>query len=80
LGRELHAGIAARAARGLHGELHAMRSRRNNAAARPTWPLTTPIRKRDTTWVEPRYDAEVTDADITDDGLVRHPSFKRLIS
>jgi bifunctional non-homologous end joining protein LigD len=48
--------------------------------ARPTSPLTTPIRKRDTTWVEPRYDAEVTDADITDDGLVRHPSFKRLIS
>jgi len=47
--------------------------------ARPTSPLTTPIRKRDTTWVEPRYDAEVTYADITDDGMVRHPSFKRLV-
>jgi bifunctional non-homologous end joining protein LigD len=46
--------------------------------ARPTSPLTTPIRKRDTTWVEPRYEAEVMYADITDDGMVRHPSFKRL--
>jgi ATP-dependent DNA ligase len=46
--------------------------------ARSTSPLTTPIRKRDTTWVEPRYDAEVTYADITDDGMVRHPSFKSL--
>jgi hypothetical protein len=36
-------------------------------------------RRKETTWVEPRYDAEVTHA-ITDDGMVRHPSFKRLLS
>jgi bifunctional non-homologous end joining protein LigD len=48
--------------------------------ARPTSPLTTPIRKRDTTWVEPRFDAEITYADVTDDGMVRHPSFKRLVT
>jgi bifunctional non-homologous end joining protein LigD len=47
--------------------------------ARSTSPLTKPIRKRDTTWVEPRFDAEVAYADITDDGMVRHPSFKRLV-
>jgi hypothetical protein len=47
--------------------------------ARPTSPLTKPIRKRDTTWVEPRYDAEVIYVDTTDDGMVRHSSFKRLI-
>ena len=48
--------------------------------ARPTSPLAEPIRKRDTTWVEPRYDAKVMYADITDDGMVRHPSFKGLVS
>jgi bifunctional non-homologous end joining protein LigD len=48
--------------------------------ARSTPPLTTPIKKKDTTWVEPRYEAEVTYADITDDGMVRHPSFKSLMS
>jgi bifunctional non-homologous end joining protein LigD len=45
--------------------------------SRSTSPLAKPIKKRDTTWVEP--DAEVTYADITDDGMVRHPSFKRLV-
>jgi len=48
--------------------------------ARPTSPLSKPIKKRDTTWVEPRFDAEITYADVTDDGMVRHPSFKRLVS
>jgi bifunctional non-homologous end joining protein LigD len=48
--------------------------------ARSTPPLTTPVKKKDTTWVEPRYDAEIAYADITDDGMVRHPSFKRLLS
>jgi bifunctional non-homologous end joining protein LigD len=47
--------------------------------ARSTPPLTTPIKKKDTTWVEPRYDAEVMYADITDDGMVRQPSFKGLV-
>jgi ATP-dependent DNA ligase len=32
----------------------------------------------DTTWVEPRFDAEIAYAEITDDGMARHPSFKRL--
>jgi bifunctional non-homologous end joining protein LigD len=50
------------------------------ALARPTSPLSKPIKKRDTTWVEPRFDAEITYADVTDDGMVRHPSFKRLVS
>jgi bifunctional non-homologous end joining protein LigD len=48
--------------------------------SRPTSPLTKPIKKRDTTWIEPRYDAEVMYADTTDDGMVRHPSFKRLVT
>jgi ATP dependent DNA ligase C terminal region len=48
--------------------------------ARSTSPLTKPIKKRDTTWVEPRFDAEITYADVTDDGMVRHPSFKRLVA
>jgi bifunctional non-homologous end joining protein LigD len=46
--------------------------------ARPTAPLAKPIKKPDTTWVEPRFDAEVTYAEITDDGMVRHPVFKAL--
>ena len=41
--------------------------------ARPTVPLAKPIKKPDTTWVEPRFDAEITFAEITDDGMVRHP-------
>jgi bifunctional non-homologous end joining protein LigD len=48
--------------------------------ARPTSPLSKSIRKRDTTWVEPRFEAEITYADITDDGMVRHQSFKRLVT
>jgi bifunctional non-homologous end joining protein LigD len=43
-------------------------------------PLAKPLKKADTTWVEPRFDAEITYAEITDDGMVRHPSFKRLVS
>ena len=46
--------------------------------ARPTSPLTKPLKKADTTWVEPRFDAEVAYGEMTDDGMVRHPSFKRL--
>jgi hypothetical protein len=29
---------------------------------------------------EPRYEAEITYADITDDGMVQHPSFKALVA
>jgi bifunctional non-homologous end joining protein LigD len=47
--------------------------------ARSTAPLGKSLKKRDTTWVEPRFDAEITYAEVTDDGMVRHPSFKRLV-
>ena len=46
--------------------------------ARPMSPLTVPVKKRDTTWVEPRFDAEITYLDVTNDGMVRQPSFKWL--
>jgi bifunctional non-homologous end joining protein LigD len=46
--------------------------------ARSTSPLAKPLRKNDTTWTEPRYEAEVAYADMTDDGMIRHPSFKAL--
>ena len=46
--------------------------------ARPTSPLAKPLKKADTTWVEPRFDAEVAYGEMTDDGMVRHPSFKRM--
>jgi bifunctional non-homologous end joining protein LigD len=47
---------------------------------RSTAPLAKPLKKQDTTWVEPRFDAEIIYAEITADGMVRHPSFKRLLS
>jgi hypothetical protein len=44
------------------------------------WPATSArCKKADTTWVEPRFDAEITYGEITDDGMVRHPSFKQLV-
>ena len=46
---------------------------------RPTAPLVKPLNKADTKWVKPRFDAEIAYAEITDDGMVRHPSFKRLV-
>jgi bifunctional non-homologous end joining protein LigD len=48
--------------------------------ARPTAPLAKPLKKQGTTWVEPRFDAEITYAEITDDGMVRHPVLKALVS
>ena len=47
--------------------------------ARPATPLTKPLRKAGTTWVEPRFDAEITYAEITSDGMVRQPVFKVLL-
>ena len=47
--------------------------------ARPTAPFTKSLNKADTTWVEPRFDAEIAYAEFTDDGMVRHPPFKRLV-
>jgi len=51
-----------------------------DAFARPTTRLAKPLKKRDTTWVEPCFDAEITYAEFTDDGMVQHPSFKRPVS
>jgi hypothetical protein len=42
--------------------------------------LAKPLKKVGTIWVEPRLDAEITFAEITDDGMVRHPVFKALVS
>ena len=47
--------------------------------ARPTCPLAQPIKRADTTWVEPRFEANVAYTEITSDGMVRHPSFKGLL-
>jgi bifunctional non-homologous end joining protein LigD len=47
--------------------------------ARPTSPLAKALKKADTTWVEPRFDAEIAYAEITSDGMVRQPSFKALL-
>jgi bifunctional non-homologous end joining protein LigD len=47
--------------------------------AQPTSPLTKPIMRADTTWIEPRLDAEIRYAEISDDGILRHPSFRRLL-
>jgi ATP-dependent DNA ligase len=35
--------------------------------------------KADTTWVEPRFEAEITYSEITNDGMVRQPSLKGLL-
>jgi ATP-dependent DNA ligase len=40
--------------------------------------LAKPLKKVGTIWVEPRFDAEITYAEITDDGVVRHPVFRAL--
>ena len=44
--------------------------------ARSTCALTRPIKRADTVWVEPRYEAEVAFTEITGDAMVRLPSFK----
>ena len=41
-------------------------------------PLAKKIKRADTIWVEPRYEADVAYSEITSDGMVRHPSFKGL--
>jgi bifunctional non-homologous end joining protein LigD len=48
--------------------------------ARSTAPLANQLKKPDTTWVEPQFDADIAYAEITDDGMVRHPVFKALLS
>lgn len=46
--------------------------------ARPTAPVSDRLRKKDTTWVEPKLSATIEYRDITDDGKLRHASFKGL--
>jgi bifunctional non-homologous end joining protein LigD len=48
--------------------------------ARSTCPLAKPINRADTIWIEPGYQADVAYTEITSDGMVRHPSFKGLVS
>ena len=45
-------------------------------------PLAKPIKRADTTWVEPRFEADIAYTEITGEGMLRHPSFKgtRIIS
>jgi len=61
-----------------HKIAHAIR-RALEPLARPTSALTVPLKKRDTTWVEPRFDVEITYSEITNDGMVRQSSFKGLL-
>ena len=48
--------------------------------SRATCPLVRPIKRADTVWVEPRFEAEVTFTEITSEGMLRLPSFKMLVS
>ncbi len=48
--------------------------------ARGACPLAKPIKRADTIWIEPRYEADVVYSEITSDGMVRHPSFKGLVN
>jgi bifunctional non-homologous end joining protein LigD len=45
---------------------------------RKTPPVSHPLKRNDTTWVEPTVEADIACMDLTDDGMVRHPSFKGL--
>jgi bifunctional non-homologous end joining protein LigD len=45
---------------------------------RKTPPLAKPLKRPDTTWVEPTVEADIVCMDLTDDGMVRHASFKGL--
>ena len=62
----------------------ATKSRRKaSSLRRPSSPSKTPftvsVKKRDTTWIEPRFDAEVTYLEVTNNGMLRQPSFKALL-
>ena len=41
--------------------------------------LAKPLKKKDTIWVDPTLEAEVAFSDMTGDGMLRHPSFRRLV-
>jgi bifunctional non-homologous end joining protein LigD len=46
--------------------------------ARPAHALDQNLKKKDTVWIEPRFEADVEFTEISTDGHVRHPSFKGL--
>jgi bifunctional non-homologous end joining protein LigD len=46
--------------------------------ARPAHALDRNLKKKDTVWIEPRFEADVEFTEISTDGHVRHPSFKGL--
>ncbi len=43
---------------------------------RSTAPTAKPLRKKDTVWVEPKLSARIEFRAATEDGMLRHPSFK----
>jgi bifunctional non-homologous end joining protein LigD len=45
---------------------------------RKTPPLTKPLKRPDTIWVEPRVIADIAFTELTEDGMLRHASFKGL--
>jgi bifunctional non-homologous end joining protein LigD len=47
---------------------------------RRTPPTAKPLRKKDTVWVEPKLSARIEFRGVTEDGMLRHPSFKGLVS
>ncbi|MCC8962478.1 ATP-dependent DNA ligase [Bradyrhizobium sp. Pear76] len=53
--------------------------KRLDAIATPKQKLTKPVRKPKARWVEPSLIADVEYRDVTDDGSLRHPSFKGLV-
>ncbi len=46
---------------------------------RRTPPTAKPLRKKDTVWVEPKLSARIEFRGVTEDGMLRHPSFKGLL-
>jgi len=46
--------------------------------SRPAHVLDQNLKKQDTVWIEPRFEADVEFTEISTDGYVRHPSFKSL--
>jgi len=45
---------------------------------RKTPPLTKQLKRPDTIWVEPKVIADIAFTELTEDGMLRHASFKGL--
>jgi hypothetical protein len=46
---------------------------------RKTPPLATPLKRPDTIWVQPNVIVDIAFSELTEDGMLRHASFKRLL-